>query len=219
MTTLKARNIACSRTMTKAVPGSCGCAGPPGSAGLKQDTKSLKKAQEEADMKGEERTFCAPSRWKAAPDENIRGEIGELAGKYHDARCALLPALHLFQREYGWLSAETLRKIGETLNVPGASVKSVATFYSMFRHRLIGRHLIQLCTHVSCMIMGGETLLHALKERYDLEANATTPDGRFSLVIMECIGACDMAPAMLVDTNLHGNLTKEGLLEVLERYE
>ncbi|MCL5022052.1 MAG: NADH-quinone oxidoreductase subunit NuoE [Nitrospirae bacterium] len=152
-------------------------------------------------------------------DNKILDEINELKRKYEDERSCLLPALYLFQREYGWLSPEALERVAEILNIPKATVKGVSTFYAMFSHKPMGRHLIQLCTNVACMIMGGERLLDILKGRYGLEPNLTTPDRRFSLVIMECIGACDTAPAMLVDTDLHGNLTEENIIGILERYE
>lgn len=151
-------------------------------------------------------------------NKRILDEINELKRKYDDERFCLLPALYLFQRECGWLSPEALERVGELLNVPKATVKSTSTFYAMFRHQPMGRHLIQLCTNVSCMIMGGERLLDILRARYGLEPNTTTPDGRFSLLIMECIGACDTAPAMLVDTDLCGDLTEENIVGILEGY-
>lgn len=153
------------------------------------------------------------------PNHKILKEIDELKNKYQDLRFCLLPALYIFQREYGWLSPEALEAVGEILNIPKAAVKGVGTFYTMFRHRPMGRHLVQLCTNVSCMIMGGEKLLDILKRRYGLEPNTTTADGRFSLVIMECIGACDAAPAMLVDTDLRGNLSEENIIRILETYQ
>ena len=151
--------------------------------------------------------------------ENAVKEIGLIRNKYHDAQSSLLPALYVVQKEHGWLSPEALKEVGEILNVPKAEVKGVSTFYAMFRHRPIGRHLIQLCTNVACMIMGSESLLNILKERYGLEPNGTTGDGRFSLVVMECIGACGTAPAMLVDTDFHDNLTEKRITDILETYK
>ncbi|HAK88672.1 MAG TPA: NADH-quinone oxidoreductase subunit NuoE [Nitrospiraceae bacterium] len=151
--------------------------------------------------------------------ENTVKEIGLIRSKYHDAQSSLLPALYVVQREHGWLSPEALKEVGEILNVPKAEVKGVSTFYAMFRHKPIGRHLIQLCTNVACMIMGSENLLNILKDRYGLEPNGTTVDGRFSLVVMECIGACGTAPAMLVDTDFHDNLTEKRITEILESYK
>ncbi len=151
-------------------------------------------------------------------DNRILDEINELKSKYDDVNSCLLPVLYILQREYGWLSPEALETASETLNIPAATVKGISTFYSMFAHKPMGRHLIQLCTNVACMIMGGERLVDVLKGKYGLEPNLTSPDNRFSLVIMECIGACDRAPAMLVDTSFYGNLTEESIIEILEKY-
>ncbi len=153
-----------------------------------------------------------------ALDNRILDEINELKRTYEDVHSCLLPTLYILQREHGWLSPEVLESAASVLNIPVATVKGISTFYAMFTHKPMGRHLIQLCTNVSCMIMGGETLLDILKSKYGLEPNLTTPDRRFSLVIMECIGACDKAPAMLIDTDLHGNLTQENIIEILEKY-
>ena len=151
-------------------------------------------------------------------NEKTLQEIREIRARYGDARACLLPTLYVFQREHGWLSPPVLEAVSEVLGIPKADVKGASTFYAMFRHQPMGRHLIQLCTNVACMIMGSERLLDFLRERYDLVPSATTPDKRFSLVVMECIGACDSAPAMLVDTDLHGNLTEDGIRDILERY-
>ncbi|MEW6740985.1 MAG: NADH-quinone oxidoreductase subunit NuoE [Nitrospirota bacterium] len=146
-------------------------------------------------------------------------EINQIKGRYHDAQSSLLPTLYVVQREHGWLSPDAVEAVGDLLNVPKAAVKGVSTFYSMFRHKPMGRHLIQLCTNVACMIMGAERLVDILKSRYGLKPNSTTEDGRFSLVIMECIGACGTAPAMLVDTDFHDNLTEQGIVDILENYK
>ncbi|GBE37386.1 NADH-quinone oxidoreductase subunit E [bacterium BMS3Bbin07] len=150
---------------------------------------------------------------------DIFEEIRALTEKYPDRRGALLPALYIAQEDAGWLSQEALERVSSALNLPQATVKGVATFYSMYKHRPMGRHLIQLCTNVACMIMGAESLVDFLKGKYGLEPGGTTGDGRFSLVIMECIGACDRAPAMLVDTDFHSDLTEGNIVEILEEYE
>ena len=150
--------------------------------------------------------------------EAARLRIAELAARYPDRRAALVPALYIAQREFGWLSPEALRWTADTLGLPPATVRGTASFYSLFRHRRMGRHLIQLCTNVSCMMLGAETVQACLESRYGLEPGGTTEDGRFSLLIMECIGACDGAPAMMIDADLHGHLTPDRLDEVLSRY-
>jgi NADH-quinone oxidoreductase E subunit len=151
--------------------------------------------------------------------KEIRQEILELRRSCPAAGTALLPALYVAQRRLGWLSEEALTVVSETLRIPKAEVKGVASFYAMLRRKPAGRHVIQLCTNVVCMIMGSEQLIDILKTSYGLEPNGTSPDRRFSLVIMECIGACGTAPAMLVDTDFHHNLTEKRFIEILDRYK
>jgi len=146
-------------------------------------------------------------------------EIEEIKAKYPDPKSALLSALYIAQREFGWLSQEAMECVAQLLNIPEAVVRGTASFYSMFKHKPLGRHLIQLCTNVSCMILGAERFLDFLKAKYALEPNSTTSDGRFSLVIMECIGACAGAPAMLVNTDLYDNLTEQRIEDILEKYK
>jgi NADH:ubiquinone oxidoreductase subunit E len=88
----------------------------------------------------------------------------------------------------------------------------------MYKHKPAGRNIVQLCTNVSCMILGAERLVDFLKNKYGLEPGGTTADGRFSLVIMECIGACGTAPAMLVNDDFYENLTDKYLEEILGKY-
>lgn len=146
-------------------------------------------------------------------------EIEDIKAKYPDTRAALLPALYIAQKEFGWLSLDAMKAVADALNLPESDVRGAASFYSMFRLKPAGRNLIQLCTNVSCMILGAERLQDLLKERYGLLPGGTTDDGRFSLIIMDCIGACGTAPAMLVNTDLHENLTEHNIPEILEKYK
>jgi NADH-quinone oxidoreductase E subunit len=152
-------------------------------------------------------------------NENIVREIKQIRDRYKDNRSSLLPALYIVQREKGYLSPKAITAVGELLNIPKATVRGVSTFYSMFRHKPMGRHLIQLCTNVACMLMGSERLVDIIKEKYELEPDGTTSDGRFSLIIMECIGACGTAPAMLVNTDFYDNLTEDNIFQILEKYK
>lgn len=151
--------------------------------------------------------------------DTVLKEIDEIRAKYPDHKSALLPVLYVAQREFGWLSNEAMLCVSKTLNIPAAVVRGTASFYSMFKHEQAGRHMIQLCTNVSCMILGAEGLLDFLKNNYGLEPGGTSRDDRFSLVIMECIGACGTAPAMLVDTDSYDNLTEQRIEEILEKYK
>lgn len=145
-------------------------------------------------------------------------ELEEIRARYPAARGALLPAIYVAQREFGYLNSEAYEAVSEALGVPKATVRGVATFYAMYRHKPMGRHIVQLCTNVSCMILGAEQLVDFLKNKYSLEPGGMTPDGRFSLVIMECIGACGTAPAMLVNDDFYENLTEKSVEEILKKY-
>jgi len=145
-------------------------------------------------------------------------ELREIREKYPTARAALLPALYVAQREFGWMSPEAYEAVSDMLGLPKAIARGVGTFYAMYKHKPLERNVIQLCTNVSCMILGAERLVDFLKNRYGLEPGGTTNDGRFSLVIMECIGACGTAPAMLVDDDFYENLTEKYIEEILEKY-
>lgn len=146
-------------------------------------------------------------------------EIREIRKNYPNTRAALLPSLYVAQKEFGWLSPEAYEAVSDALGVPKATVRGVATFYAMYKHKPMGRHVVQLCTNVACMILGAERLVDLLKEKYGLEPGGTSPDGRFSLVIMECIGACGTAPAMLVNDDFHENLTEQSIQDILGKYQ
>jgi len=152
-------------------------------------------------------------------NNTVLKEISEIKARYPDSKAALLPTLYIAQREFGWLSHEAMQYVAETLNLPEVVVKGTASFYTMFKHKPMGRHLIQLCTNVSCMILGAERLVDFLKNKYGLEPYGTTGDGRFSLLIMECIGACDSGPAMLVDTDFYDNLNEQRIEGILAKYK
>lgn len=146
-------------------------------------------------------------------------EIETIKSRYPTPRSAILPALFIAQREFGWLSHDALNSVSSALDMPPAMVKGVATFYAMFKNKPTGRHLIQICTNIVCMLFGSESLLEVLRKKYALEPGGTSPDGRFSLAIIECIGVCDTPPSMIVDDDLHTDLTAERILEILEGYE
>lgn len=152
-------------------------------------------------------------------NESVLKEIEEIKAKYPDRKSALLPSLYIAQREFGWLSQEAMESVSKALNVPEAMVRGTASFYSMYKHKPVGRHVIQLCTNISCMILGAEKLVDFLETRYGVQPNGTSRDGRFSLVIMECIGACGTAPAMLVNTDFHENLSEKRIVEILDQYK
>lgn len=147
--------------------------------------------------------------------EAIQREIDAIVARYPDPRSALLPILHRLQREEGWLSPASLAWAAERLALTPAMVQGVATFYTMYNTRPVGRHLIQLCRTLSCELRGSLDIRAALKERLGIGPGETTADGRFTLVEVECLGACGTAPAMMVGEDYHENLTPASLDAIL----
>jgi NADH-quinone oxidoreductase subunit E len=116
------------------------------------------------------------------------------------------------------VSDESLRDVAELLGMTPHELDSVATFYNMVFRKPVGRHVVLVCGGVSCWIMDGVTVLDYLKKKLGIDIEQTTPDGRFTLLPAVCLGACDKAPVMMVDEDLHVNLTPEKVEAILERY-
>jgi NADH-quinone oxidoreductase subunit E len=128
-----------------------------------------------------------------------RAAIEREIAKYPAKRGALLPALHLVQKETGWISAESARELASIFELHPIEVQEVVTFYNMFYDRPQGRHQVHVCTNLPCSLSGARDLARALEEHLGIEAGETTPDGRVTLRHEECIGACAWAPMMRVD--------------------
>ncbi len=130
---------------------------------------------------------------------------------------ALLPVLRAAQELFGHLSPAVQQLAAEKLGVSRARVDEVATFYVMFRTKPAGRHVVELCTNVSCCLTGSERLWEHLQKKLGIGPGETTPDGRITLAEVECLGSCGTAPAMLVDEEMHERLTIEKVDEILGR--
>ncbi|MDR5694443.1 MAG: NADH-quinone oxidoreductase subunit NuoE [Armatimonadota bacterium] len=150
--------------------------------------------------------------------EKAREEIRRLQGLYPQARSALLPALFVAQGEEGYLSEEALEEVAELFDLPLSEVASVASFYTLFHRRPVGRHVIHFCTNLSCMLNGAEEILAHLCRRLGIQPGETTRDGLFTVKKAECLAACDIAPMMLVDEEVYGNLTPQKVDEILGKY-
>jgi NADH-quinone oxidoreductase E subunit len=151
--------------------------------------------------------------------DSVVDAINKVRAKYPEAQGAVLPALHIIQKEYGKLSYEAMRFVSQLLKVPETDVFGTATFYSLYRWDKPGKHLIQICHNLSCTLMGAESVIGHLEKKLGVHEGEVTKDGRFSFIRMECIGRCDGAPAMLVNDDYHGNLTPGRIDEVLKKYE
>ena len=145
-----------------------------------------------------------------------RQEIeGELA-HYPTKQAVCIDAMKIVQRHRGWVSDESLRDIGELLEMSAADLDGVATFYNLIFRKPVGRHVVMLCDSVSCWIMGYERMREHLNLRLGIQFGETTPDNRFTLLPIVCLGACDHAPAMIVNNNLHGDLDPDKIDKLLE---
>jgi len=129
-----------------------------------------------------------------------------------------LDALGVVQRGHRWVSDEDVAEVARLLGMTADEVDAVATFYNLIFRRPVGRHVILACDSVSCWIMGAESLRRRLEARLGIRMGETTADGRFTLLPIVCLGACDHAPALMVDDDLHGDLDAGGLERVLEAY-
>ncbi|MFZ5918459.1 MAG: NADH-quinone oxidoreductase subunit NuoE [Chloroflexota bacterium] len=146
----------------------------------------------------------------------LKEKIEQLKTRYPRPKSALLPALQLAQRAHdGWLSDEVLVEVAQVMGLPPAEVRSVASFYTMFNRRPVGKHLVQVCTNLSCSLLGAEHIVEHLKRVLGIEVGGTTPDGLFTLLEVECLGSCGTAPMMQIDDAYYENLTVERLDEIL----
>ncbi len=148
--------------------------------------------------------------------ESARQAILEQMARYPAPRTALIPALHLVQQEAGYIGEEAILEISRIFGLSPAQVEEVVTFYTMFNRQPVGRHLLQVCTNISCLLRGAEGLLRHLERRLELRTRETTSDGAFTLLEVECIGACELAPVVQVNYDIHGPLTLEKLDRLIE---
>ena len=154
---------------------------------------------------------------------HLREEIDHLLEKFPPdrRRSAVLAALRAAQHEnHGYLTRELMDAIANYIQLPPVQVYEVATFYSMFETKPVGRHHVSVCTNISCMLCGGEEILEHVERRLGITVGDSTPDGRFFLKKEEeCLAACTGAPMMMVDHVYYENLTPEKVDEILDRHK
>ncbi|MEJ2702879.1 MAG: NADH-quinone oxidoreductase subunit NuoE [Sedimentisphaerales bacterium] len=146
-------------------------------------------------------------------------EIEEELGKYAQKRAVGPEALKIVQRHRDWISDESLTDIARFLDMTEEELDSVATCYNLIFRKPVGKHVILMCDSVSCWVMGHEDLFNHLTQRLGITFGETTSNGRFTLLPVACLGACDHAPAMMVDETLYVDLTVAKLGEILDRYK
>jgi NADH-quinone oxidoreductase subunit E len=133
----------------------------------------------------------------------------EIIGRYPRSKSALIPLLHLAQEQDGWLTEDAMAHIAELLDLTPAEVLGTASFYEMFKRKPVGRYLVNICTNISCLLLGAEELLEHAEHRLGVKAGSTTTDGVFTLEDVECIAACTEAPCLQVNYRYFGPLTTD----------
>ena len=153
-----------------------------------------------------------PPGWSAA----AQAQVEELLARYPTREAALIPALHIAQREWGgWLPDAAIAAVASALELPAAKVYGVVTFYDLLHQHQVGRHRIRICTNLPCMLRGSDEIMETVRRELAVGENEVTPDGRCSFVHFECLGSCDTAPMMMIDDTYHENLTPERVRRIL----
>ena len=150
----------------------------------------------------------------------IKAKLEALYQKYPTKLATLLPALWIVQEERGWISEPAMAEVAEVLGVTPAYVKGVVTFYTMYHTHPVGRHFIQVCTTSPCNLCGAEGVLQAILSATGCEElGRTSPDGRFTVQEVECLGACGFATPILIDNDFIESVTPERVAGLLEEYK
>jgi NADH-quinone oxidoreductase E subunit len=152
---------------------------------------------------------------ESPPD--LRREVQKLAGTYPDPRSAVMPALRLAQERHGgWLPTEAFEEVGDALDLTPAYCKAVASFYDMFHLAPVGRHLVEVCTNVSCALVGAQQVVEAFQEELGVRPGETTEDGEITLRTIECAGGCGWGTVVAVDHRYREPVKPEDVPAIVE---
>jgi NADH-quinone oxidoreductase subunit E len=147
---------------------------------------------------------------------SLQLEIQKVAKRYPQSKSAVLPALQLAQEEYGWLSPDAIREVGEALDLTPAYCMSVASFYDMFNLEPAGRHTIEVCTNVCCGLVNAQAVLDAFERELGVTPGETTEDGAITLRAVECLGGCSTPTIVAVDHRYRQSVTPEQVASIVE---
>lgn len=143
----------------------------------------------------------------------------EIIGRFPRKKSALIPLLHLAQEQDGYVAQDAMVHIAELLDLAPAEVYGTASFYEMFKFHPVGKYCINICTNISCQLVGGWDLLHHAEERLGIKSGSTTEDGQFTIEDVECIAACTEAPALQVNYRYRYKVTAESFDELITELE
>jgi NADH-quinone oxidoreductase subunit E len=153
-----------------------------------------------------------------ALDADDRAAIEEEMRHYEDARAASIGALKIVQKRHGWVPDAAIPAIGQLLGIPASDLEGVATFYNLIFRRPVGRYVIKVCDSVACFLTGYEEVRSELCRVLGVGLGETTPDGRFTLLPICCLGACDRGPVLMIDDDTHFDVSPQDIARLLERY-
>jgi NADH-quinone oxidoreductase subunit E len=156
---------------------------------------------------------------KSQNGKPVRKIVREVVDKHDRSRAELIPILSELNQAIGYLPKEALQEISLLLKTPQSQLYSVTTFYRMLSTKPLGRHVIQFCQSAPCHVVGGREVWNTLREYLGLEPGETSPDGRWTLVTTNCLGACGVGPVIVVDEDIFGHVTPLQVEEILARYE
>jgi len=148
----------------------------------------------------------------------VESRVAELVEPFAGRPSELIQALHRVQEELGYIPKDAQRTVAAALGVPLSQVHEVVTFYHFFRTEPVGRHTIRLCLGTACYVRGAARVLQALREELGVDLGGTSADGLFTLEGARCLGACGLAPVMMVDKEVYGRLTPKRAREILNRF-
>ena len=150
---------------------------------------------------------------------DVVARIDDIIKTYKGKQGCLIPALTECQGVLGYLPVELQEYLGAGLNIPVSSIYGVVTFYSFFKMVPRGRHIVKVCTGTACYVKGIREVLNRIESGFQLTVGNTTEDRRFSLEAVRCLGACGLAPVMVIDEDTHGGVTPDSILGILNQYE
>ncbi|HMG18407.1 MAG TPA: NAD(P)H-dependent oxidoreductase subunit E [Gemmatimonadales bacterium] len=149
----------------------------------------------------------------------VLDELQTVLQRYPNKQATLLPALWIAQRERGWISDRNMAEVAEVLGLTPAYVKGVVTFYTMYHQHPVGQNFVQVCTTSPCNICGAEGVVKALLEQTGAgDAGATSPDGKWTIVEVECLGACGFATPVLINDDFIENVTADKVADLVRKY-
>ena len=146
-------------------------------------------------------------------------QVDEIVARHRGKPGCLIPVLEECQELVGYLPVELQEYLGERLDIPGSTIYGVVTFYSFFSMVPKGRHVIKVCLGTACYVRGTKNILKRIAEEFDLKVGQTSEDRRFSLEAVRCLGACGLAPAMVIDADTHGGVKPQKVSDIIDQYE